>query len=127
MVLVSHDFVIHKLIKADKKLRMVWVMMILGLSHSFHIWIYAFTYYIAVHLISLGTIEGCTCENIIDFAYFAGANYTSLGYGDFIPTHGMRLMSVMTGLIGLMMIGWSTAFAFWWMQRHWMKIKKDKE
>jgi len=44
-----------------------------------------------------------------DLVYFAFGNYTTLGYGDVIPVDRWRLLSPITALNGIMLIGWSTA------------------
>ena len=44
-----------------------------------------------------------------DLVYFAFGNYTTLGYGDVIPLPQWRLLSPITALNGIILIGWSTA------------------
>jgi hypothetical protein len=47
-----------------------------------------------------------------DPVYFAFVNYTTLGYGDVIPTKAWRLFGPMTAMNGVLMFGWSTAVLF---------------
>jgi hypothetical protein len=47
-----------------------------------------------------------------DPVYFAFVNYTTLGYGDVIPTEAWRLLGPMTAMNGVLMFGWSTAVLF---------------
>jgi hypothetical protein len=47
-----------------------------------------------------------------DPVYFAFVNYTTLGYGDVIPTKAWRLLGPMTAMNGVLMFGWSTAVLF---------------
>jgi disulfide bond formation protein DsbB len=47
-----------------------------------------------------------------DLLYFAFVNYTTLGYGDVIPTEGWRLLGPATAMCGVLMFGWSTAVIF---------------
>jgi hypothetical protein len=47
-----------------------------------------------------------------DLAYFAFVNYTTLGYGDIIPTARWRLLGPMTAMNGVLLFGWSTAVIF---------------
>jgi len=44
--------------------------------------------------------------------YFSFVNYTTLGYGDIIPTERWRLLGPITALNGVILIGWSTAVIF---------------
>jgi hypothetical protein len=43
---------------------------------------------------------------------FAFENYTALGYGDVVAGNGWRLIGPITGLNGLLLIGWSVAIIF---------------
>jgi hypothetical protein len=43
---------------------------------------------------------------------FAFENYTALGYGDAVAGGGWRLIGPITGLNGLLLIGWSVAVIF---------------
>ena len=47
-----------------------------------------------------------------DLLYFAFVNYTTLGYGDIIPTEELRLLGPMTAMNGVLLFGWSTAVMF---------------
>jgi Ion channel len=47
-----------------------------------------------------------------DLVYFAFGNYTTLGYGDILPTPKWRLLGPITALNGIVLIGWSTALIF---------------
>ncbi len=45
-----------------------------------------------------------------DVFYFAFVNYTTLGYGDILPSPNARLLAPMTAGTGILMFGWTTAF-----------------
>lgn len=44
--------------------------------------------------------------------YFAFVNYTTLGYGDIVPSEKWRLLGPMTAMNGVLLFGWSTAVLF---------------
>jgi hypothetical protein len=44
--------------------------------------------------------------------YFAFVNYTTLGYGDVLPSERWQLLGPMTAMNGILMFGWSTAVIF---------------
>lgn len=41
--------------------------------------------------------------------YFSASTFTTLGYGDVIPAPDHRLLAGIEGVMGLILIGWSTA------------------
>ena len=47
-----------------------------------------------------------------DLVYFAFVNYTTLGYGDVVPTERWRLVGPITAMNGVLLFGWSTAVIF---------------
>jgi Ion channel len=47
-----------------------------------------------------------------DPLYFAFVNYTTLGYGDVVPTERWRLIGPITAMNGVLVFGWSTAVIF---------------
>lgn len=77
------------------------VLMVFGLLglHGMEILAYASLYSV------LGQFPG-------DFEtalYFSASTFTTLGYGDVIPAPDHRLLAGVEGVLGLMLIGWSTA------------------
>lgn len=54
-----------------------------------------------------------------DLVYFSAVSYTSLGFGDVVPTGAMRELSGLAALTGLVMIAWTASFSFLQMQHLW--------
>jgi Ion channel. len=58
--------------------------------------------------------------------YFSLVTYTTIGFGDVVLRPGWRVLTGIEGLTGILLVGWSTAFAFavvnrmyeHWRQRH---------
>src|SRR5580700_7065040 len=69
------------------------------------------------HLIEIGVwsiayaLVDAAAQGADDF-YFAFVNYTTLGYGDIIPTARWRLLGPLTAMNGVLLFGWSTAVIF---------------
>lgn len=98
---------------------MIPMMLALLAAHTAEIWIYAARMYAVVPALGIGGLEGPAFSGgLRDHLYYSAVNYTSLGYGDISPTGEMRLVATFEALVGLLMIGWSSAFAFLMMQRH---------
>ena len=47
-----------------------------------------------------------------NLVYFAFVNYTTLGYGDVIPSPRWQLLGPITAMNGVLLFGWSTAVLF---------------
>jgi hypothetical protein len=77
---------------------LIFVVIGLLVLHSMEIWAYAFLY------AGLGEFE-----DIETALYFSATTFTTLGYGDVTLDAGRRLIAGSEGLIGLILIGWSTA------------------
>ncbi len=77
-------------------------------------------------LIEAGLVEiEPPTPSFVDAVYFSGAVYTSLGFGDLVPTNGGgRLLAVLEALTGLVLIAWTASFTFYQMQRHWLETSR---
>lgn len=90
------------------------------LAHIAEIWVYAVVFYVIGSLSAESSIAGVTGgDRFVDYLYFSGAAYTSLGIGDVYPTGLLRLLTTAETLLGLLMIAWSAAFTYLYMQRYW--------
>jgi len=100
-----------------------WVAVsILGLllAHTVEILIFAAGYQVLEGLGDYGELCGDTVDKTRDYWYFSFVAYTSLGFGDIVPTKSLRLMTGLETLTGLILIAWSASFLFMEMQRVWI-------
>lgn len=92
-------------IHAKPILRMVFTMVlaasILMAAHFIEVWLWSKAY----------AFLGVTPDAEVDFT-FAFVNYTTLGYGDVVPTEHWRVLGPMTAMNGVLLFGWSTAVLF---------------
>jgi len=99
-----------------------WMVMItmygLLLAHVIEIWIFGVGYYAAEHWLGMGDISAIT-EDWFDYIYYSAMVYTTVGFGDMVPTGGARMISSTEALAGLALITWSASFTFLQMQRLW--------
>ena len=104
-----------------RRQRVIFLILVIMLTHAVEIWMFALGY--AALLLPterFGSIVGDTSiVAILDFAYFSGTVYTTVGFGDLIPYGAIRFMVGMEALTGLVMITWSASFTFLEMQRDW--------
>lgn len=95
-------------------------------AHIVCIWLYAIVYYVLIHHLPLGTFVGETIQSGIndpsDFLsclFFSTTTYTSLGFGDMLPTGGLRMLAGVQVLNGLVLIGWTISFTYLVMENFW--------
>jgi hypothetical protein len=77
------------------------IVLLIFVIHGVEIWAYAF-FYLAV---------GATTD-LLDAVYFSTISYTTVGYNDNHITEEWRLVGAFESILGMIMIGWSTAFFF---------------
>ena len=125
----THSYVLSWITQADQKFRMFTVMLLLALLHAAQIHLYGGVTYYLSRILNAAELEQAqpSLNTFQDHIYFSATNYTSLGYGDITADGVLQLIATFEALTGLLAIGWSTAFAFWWMQRHWLKECLEEE
>jgi hypothetical protein len=83
-------------------------MLVLMIAHVMEVAVWAAFYALAGFPIQ----ETGTARFSGGYFEFAFENYTALGYGDAVAGGGWRLIGPITGLNGLLLIGWSVAVIF---------------
>lgn len=71
------------------------------LLHALEIWLWAALY---LMLDAFPDLEHAL--------YFSTSTYVTIGYGDVVLPVGSRILGVIEGANGIILIGWSTAFFF---------------
>jgi Ion channel len=106
--------------------RVVYLILIILLAHAVEIWLFAFGYYLLGKFDTFGDIEGAgRVVSMLEYAYFSGMVYSTVGFGDLLPTGPIRFMAGMEALTGLVMITWSASYTFLEMQRDWPGRQPD--
>jgi Ni,Fe-hydrogenase I cytochrome b subunit len=97
-LLRSHSRILHEIRFLPMTLLVGATLGIIAI-HTVEIWIYA-AFYLQLH--SFGTFE--------EALYFSTSTYASIGYGDVLMPHAWRIFGAIEGPVGIIMLGWSTAF-----------------
>ena len=95
-------------------------------AHAVEVWLFGLTYWLLDAWPELGHLEGSMDEGVLDFVYFSVTTYTTLGFGDLVPTGAMRVLCGSEALLGLVLITWSASLAFLEMQRDWGEFRRPK-
>lgn len=88
-------------------------------AHAVEILLYALVAYLIVRHTSLGTLGNANRFAMHASVYFSAETYTSLSYGDIVPTGDLRLLAGVEALNGLLLIGWSASYVYIAMERFW--------
>ena len=103
----------------NPRARMVVVLAVAMISHLVQVLIYAVAYLGMIRAGGLGDIGGITGTNFADLFYFSITSYTTLGIGDLYPHGGIRIVSGIEALNGLVLVGWTASFTYLKMERYW--------
>lgn len=101
--------------------RIKMVLVILGAfaGHVLEVLLYTLAYQWMLWEHGLGTLGESRKPSFLTSVYFSATTYTSLGYGDVVPTGALTLLASSEALIGLLLIGWTAAYLFISMERFW--------
>ena len=59
--------------------------------------------------------------DLMDFFYFSGSTYTTVGYGDIVPLSDGRVLAVVESVVGLVLITWTASYTYFEMSRRSVK------
>ncbi len=117
-------------LRMPRRAKLVVVMLGAFLAHALEIALYALAIYALVQYFGVGSLGGSGVAPTPDASlYFSAETYTSIGYGDLVPQGPLRLLAGVEALNGLLLIGWTSSFAYVAMAEFWqpeqpVQIKK---
>ncbi len=97
----------------------VGIVMVLFLTHSVEIMLYAIFFYFTKHFSFLGSIAGIENVDFFSSVYLSLLSYSSLGFSDLSPLGYLRIIAGFEALNGLVLITWSASFTFLAMGKLW--------
>lgn len=109
-------------LKALHRVRILALILGLLAAHVVEVWIYALAYGAVDGHTLFGTLKHTvqpTDAAWLDYVYFSFVTFTTVGYGDFVPTGPIRFIAATEALNGWVLLGWSVSFTFLEMQRFW--------
>ena len=131
IALVSFCVVLHyetlvQLERLSRRLRRHrWTTLItvhgLLLAHVVEIWVFGLGYYVAETYFGLGRVLPLEEQDWFHHVYYSAMVYTTVGFGDLVPTGAIRMITSTEALAGLSLITWSASFTFLQMQRLWRR------
>lgn len=88
-------------------------------AHAAEIVLYAVTIYVLARYLGQGSLGDAHRFSLSVVMYFSAETFTSLGYGDVIPSGDLRMLAGAEALNGLLLIGWSASYTYIAMERFW--------
>ena len=89
------------------------------LAHTIEIWIFAAAYYWLHHAEGFGSLSGNYDGSYMSSVYYSFTSYTTLGFGDIVPSDSIRFVTGIEALVGLVLITWTASFLYLEMTRNW--------
>ena len=88
------------------------MLLLLGICvvHVIEVFAYAGAYYLLAQHAGAGTLGGAVAPPFNASLYFSLETYSSLGYGDIVPSGALRMMAGVEALNGLLLLGWSACY-----------------
>lgn len=125
LVVMVHYEMLRRLTVALPRLKILHrfriVVAVLGalVAHVIEIWIFGIGFYSLTAVESIGQLTGNYTGTLEDSVYYSFVTYTSLGFGDIIPTGYLRFLTGIEALTGLALIAWTASFVYVEMERFW--------
>jgi hypothetical protein len=88
----------------------VRLLLALVVIHLAEVTLYAGAYALGANVLTVGRLQGPRDSAMLDFVYFAAETYSTLGYGDVVPTGALRLLACVEALNGVLLLSLSGAF-----------------
>ena len=97
------------------------VVLILSLLslHIMEIWIFGAGYYFLLSFGDNGALTGIGAMSLLDCVYYSATVFTTLGFGDIVPSGAIRFMTGTEAIAGLTFITWSSSYTFLVMLKSW--------
>lgn len=101
--------------------RRIMFVMISGIfiAHAVSILVYAALYWALIHYAGFADLSGNVPDHFPTYLYFSATSYSSLGVGDVFPAEGLRFLTGVEAINGLILITWSATFTYFSVQKMW--------
>ena len=107
------------------RVKLIVVILVAFAAHAVEVFMYAVGFYVLGGHFDGGTLGGTSATSLKVCIYFSAETYTSLGYGDVLPSGPLRLLAGVEALNGLLLIGWSASYTYIAMERFWNSLRRE--
>jgi hypothetical protein len=103
-----------------QRVKVLYAILSLLFLHVVEIWIFGIALWGLLRWPECGSLSS-TAPHLFDAVYFSAVTYSTVGYGDMIPTGAVRFLAGTESLVGLVLITWSASFTYLEMERFWRR------
>ena len=100
-----------RLARRFPQIRLSYCVMVSLVAHSIEVALFALAYKASIES-GFGALEGSFEGSIADHLYFSYAAFTTVGFGDIVPTGPLRLLAGMEALTGFVLITWTASYLY---------------
>lgn len=90
-------------------------------AHAIEVWVFALAFYSMHHEEGWGRLTGAFNGSLLDCVYFSFTVFTTLGFGDIVPSGDLRYTTGIESLTGLVLITWTASFLYLEMRSQWTR------
>ena len=109
---LAHIWLLLPRFEGRPRTQIILTVFSIFLAHTVCIWLFGVTYYVLDVYVDYGGVFGHHQSHFMDYIYFSGATYSSVGFCDIYPAGALRMITTLEVLMGLIMIGWSVTFTY---------------
>lgn len=103
------------------KMQLLVTMFTTFFCHTGSIWLFGVAYYFLAKHSGFGALEGNHSAHFMDYIYFSGVTYSTIGFGDVYLSGDLRMLAAVEAIVGLTLIGWTIAFSYVFAERYLMR------
>ena len=89
------------------------------IAHGLTITLYAIIYWVLAHWVGYNQLSGLINDHYLSYLYYSATTYSSLGVGDVFSEGGLRFLTGLQAINGLILITWSATIAYFSIQKMW--------
>jgi len=106
-------------------LGVIWGVLLALLAHIIEVLIFSVGYYGLILAEEYGTLVGAVTPGFQDCVYYSFVTYSTIGFGDLIPTGPLRFLTGIESLTGLVLIAWTASCMYFQMEALYRKKFKS--
>jgi hypothetical protein len=122
--ILAHVWLFLPRLEGRPGLQILLTILAAFVGHTIIIWMFGITYYLLAHYGGFGALQSQHTLTFMDYIYFSGVTYSSLGLGDIYPTGDLRLMIAVEVILGLVMVGWTITITYFTTEKYFSHKKE---